>query len=67
MAPTRTLYADRSQYELFPREIRKGTADEGVFSYNTALFAAAARIRKHPHVRNFIEAVRGQADAQCRR
>ena len=36
MAPTRTLYADRSQYELFPREIRKGTVDEGVFSYNTA-------------------------------
>jgi predicted dehydrogenase len=56
-----TLYADRSQYELFPREIRKGTVDEGVFSYNTAPIRGRGQDQETPHIRNFIEAVRGQA------
>jgi predicted dehydrogenase len=56
-----TLYADRSQYELFPREIREGTAEEGAFSYNTRPIRGRGQDQETPHVRNFIEAVRGQA------
>lgn len=54
-----TLYADRGQYELFPREIRKGTADEGVFVYNTAPIRGRGQDQETPHVRNFIDTVRG--------
>ncbi len=56
-----TLYADRGQYELFPREIRRGTADEGVFSYNTAPIRGRGLDQGTPHVKNFIDSVRGLA------
>jgi predicted dehydrogenase len=54
-----TLYADRSQYELFPREIRKGNADEGTFSYNMSPIRGRGTDQEAPHVKNFINTVRG--------
>jgi len=56
-----TLYADRGQYELFPREIRKGTADESVLSYNMDPIRGRGLDQGTPHARNFIDSVRGLA------
>lgn len=57
-----TLYADRGQYELVPREVRRGTPDEGVFTYNMSPIRGRGQDQETPHVRNFIDAVRGLAE-----
>jgi len=54
-----TLYVDRGQYELFPREMRNGTADEEVFTYNTPPIRGRGLDQFTPHVRNFMDSVRG--------
>jgi predicted dehydrogenase len=57
-----TLYADRGQYELFPRELRRGTADESVITTNMSPIRGRGVDQETPHARNFLDAIRGTAN-----
>jgi predicted dehydrogenase len=56
-----TLYTDRSQYELFPREIRKGNAEESTTTFDTDPIRGRGSDQETPHVQNFMDAIRGRA------
>ena len=56
-----TLYTDRGEYELFPRETRKRSGSEFTHHYNMSPIRGRGQDQTTPHIENFLEAIRGKA------